>query len=242
MAGLAAAGAMLAAVAGCGDPRPDPVPLQPQVYRSIERYTREYVLAPGDQVEVSVFHVPDASHTSTIRPDGFISLPILKEVRAGGVTIPDLTAELTRRYSERLVEPDVSVGVANPREASVYVVGEVIHPGPLPIRSTPTAAVAISSSGGVPHSADFDNVAVIRLNEDGHLVGYVIERANAGQASFYASLGTMLLQAGDIVVVPESGRSQFVRFIQDYINTPLTGFSAILSPYFQFKVIQQINH
>jgi polysaccharide export outer membrane protein len=228
--------------AACADPAPLPVPVQPEVVKSIKRYSAQYVLAPGDQVEVSVFRVPEASHSSVVRPDGYISLPIVKDVKAAGLTVSELNKQLTRLYGERLVDPDVTVAVANPREAPVYVVGEVVKPGPLPVRSAPTAAAAIAGSGGVPHSADLDNVAVIRLNDDGYMTGYVLERKNSGQAAFYAALSTTLLMPGDILVVPENGRSQFVRFIQDFVNTPLGGVNSVLNPYFQFRLIHDLEH
>jgi polysaccharide biosynthesis/export protein len=236
------AAAMLALLTGClfADPPALPVAPQLKVLKSAERYQKEYVLSPGDQVAVSVFHVPAASQKAIVRPDGYISLPLVKEVKAAGLTVPQLDAKLTTRFSEQLVNPDVSVAVDNPREAAVFVVGEVTKPGPVPIRDAPTVAEAVARSGGVPHTADLDNVAVIRLQDDGYITATVVERANSGQAAFYTALSTMLLQPEDIVIVPESGRSQFVRFIQDYINTPLTGVNSIISPYLNFKILSRI--
>jgi polysaccharide export outer membrane protein len=225
-------------LASCAATPPDPIELQPKIVKSLQQYTKEYVLQPGDQIEVSVYRVPELSKTVIVRPDGYISLPVLKDVKVSGMTVPAVNDLLTQRLAERLVNPDVTVTVANPRAAAVYVMGEVPHPGPVPIRDAPTAALAIASSGGVVRSAALDNVAVIRLTDDGHLTGYVIERPHSGETAFYMAMSTMALEAGDIVVVPESGRSQFVRFVQDYVNTPLTGVNQAVSPYFEFRVIQ----
>jgi len=232
---------LLALAASCTDQPPAPFTLKPEVVKSMERYTNQYVLSPGDQVEVLIFHVPDLSRTVTIRPDGFISLPTLKEVKAGGLTVPELDAQLTRLYGERLVNPDVTVTVANPRAANVFVVGEVNKPGPIPVRDAPTAAVAIADAGGITKMAARDAVAIIRLADDGYLTGYVMDSKGAGESAFFMGMSNMVLQPGDLIVVPESGRSQFVRIIQDYLNTPTTGINQVLNPYFQFKILNNLT-
>lgn len=232
---------MMAFAASCAAEPSPPFALKPEIVRSMQRYSKQYVLSPGDQLEVSIYRVPDLSRTVTIRADGYISLPVLKEVKAGGLTVAELDADLARRYSARLVNPDVTVTVANPRAADVYVVGEVGKPGPLQVRDAPTVAVAIADSGGATHTAALDKVAVIRLGDDGYLTGYVMQDKDSGESAFYMAMSNMLLQPGDLVVVPESGRSQFVRFIQDYINTPATGVNQILNPYFQFRILNELT-
>jgi polysaccharide export outer membrane protein len=219
----------------------EPIALRPEIVKSMQRYTKQYVLQPGDQLEVSIFHVPELSRSVTVRPDGYISLPILKDVKAAGMTVPDFDEDLTRRFSGRLVDPDVTVNVANPRAAVVYVLGEVVHAGPVPIREAPTLALALAASGGASRTAALDNVAIIRMGDDGYLTGYLIERKNSGETAFYMAMTNTLLEAGDLIIVPESGRSQFARFIQDYIDTPLTGVNQLISPYYQYKILQLVK-
>jgi polysaccharide biosynthesis/export protein len=233
----------LALAAGCdgGSESLAPLALKPEIVKSMERYSKDYVLAPGDQIEVLIYHVPELSRTVTVRPDGYVSLPTLKEVKAAGMTVAELDADLTKRFADRLVNPDVTVTVANPRAANVFVVGEVNKPGPLPARETPSVAIALASSGGVTKAAAKGSVAVIRLTEDGYLTGFVIDNQNSGDSAFYMAMSNMLLQPGDLVVVPESARAQFVRFIQDYVNTPLTGINQLLSPYFQYKILSKVS-
>lgn len=233
--------AVLALATACaGEPAP-PMPLKPEVVRSMQRYSNEYVLTPGDQIQVTIFRVPDLSGPAVIRPDGYVSLPALKEVKAAGLTVAEFDEYLTKRYAERLVEPDVTVAVTNPRAANVFVVGDVARPGPTPVRESPTVASAIANSGGLLRTASMSKVAVIRLGDDGYLTGYVMETPNWGESAFYMGMSDMLLKPGDVVVVPESGRSQFARFIQDFINTPSSGINNLLSPYFQFRILQQID-
>ena len=228
-------------LAACAAEPSAAVRLEPQVIRSTQRYTREYVLQPGDQIEVTVFHVPELTRQVTLRPDGFVSLPILKDVKLAGLSVPEANQELTRRFGDRLNEPDVTVNVLNPKQASVYVLGEVPKPGPVPIRDAPTLAMALAAAGGTLRSGSFDNVAIIRVEGDGILTGYIIPRKNYGETSFYMAMAATPMKTGDLVVVPESGRSQFVRFVQDFINTPLTGVNQTLTPYFQFETLRLVN-
>lgn len=233
--------ALLALAACAAEPSP-PEALEPQVIRSTQRYTREYVLQPGDQIEVAVFRVPELTRSVVVRADGYVSLPLVKEVKVTGLTIPELNADLARRYSDRLNAPDVTVTVLNPKPAAVYVLGEVYRPGPVPVREAPTLALALAAAGGTLRTGSFDNVAIIRIEDDGVLAGYIVPRRNYGETSFYQAMFATPLRVGDLIVVPESGRSQFVRFVQDFINTPLTGVNQTLTPYFQFETLRLVSN
>jgi polysaccharide export outer membrane protein len=233
--------AILVVAASCAAEPSSPIEIKPEIVKSLERYKKEYVVSPGDQLEVSIFQVPELSKTVTVRADGDISLPGLKEVRAAGLTVAELDDDLARRYAGRVVNPEVTVMVLNPRAGSVYVVGEVVKPGPVPVRDAPTVAAALATSGGIARSAALGKVAVIRLAEDGYLTGYVVDNPEAGESAFYMAMSSMLVQPGDVVVVPENGRSQFTRFVQDFVNTPLTGVNQILTPYFNFRILNTVT-
>jgi polysaccharide export outer membrane protein len=211
------------------------------VVRSSRQFTQEYVLQPGDQISVSVFQVPELNTTVTVRADGYVSLPILKDVKAAGLSVPALDAVLDERFAERLNHPNTTVTVLNPRQASVYVMGEVVRPAPVPVRDAPNVALAIAAAGGVARTAALDNVAVIRLDAEGHLVGTIIPRPTTGETAFYMAMASIPLQAGDLVIVPESGRSQFVRFVQDFVNTPTSSLSQVLTPYVQYEDLLLLN-
>ena len=236
-------GVFLAALvlAGCAAQPAPPVAVKPEVLRSTARYAREYIIQPGDQIQVTVFHVPELTQTTIVRPDGYTSLQLIKEVKVGGLTVTQADDELQRRYSARLVKPDVTLTILTPRQPQVYVVGEVNHPGPVALREAPTVAIALANAGGTTRTASLDAVALIRLEEDGHLTGTIIPPEKAGETALYQATDAMLLKSGDIVVVPESSRSQFVRFVQDYINTPTTAISQSLTPYLQYETLRLIQ-
>jgi polysaccharide export outer membrane protein len=239
----AAATIALLAVVGCAAEPAPTTEVSPEVFRSSARYQREYVLQPGDQIQVSVFHAPELATTTVVRPDGYVSLPILKDVKLAGLIVPDADRLLERLYSQRMVKPDVTVAVMTPRQAQVYVLGEVARPGPVALRDASTLSLALANAGGVTRTASLEAVAVVRLEDDGHLTGTVMPTAQSGETAFYQVGATTLLRSGDLVIVPESGRSQFVRFIQDYVNTPANAVTNVLAPYTQYEdvsVLEQI--
>lgn len=219
----------------------EPLESKPEVFESLKRYAKQYILAPGDNIDVFVYRHPEFSKAVMIRFDGNISLPALDEVKAGGLTVSELDQRITELYSTRLLDPEVTVDVVNAREPMVYVFGEVGQPNPVPLRMAKTAAQAISHVGGMLKSAAKDRVAIIRLNEDHQIVSYLVEDENSGQPAFYMSLQNVLLKPDDLIVVPESNRSQFLRNLEDFVTKPLTALNQVLGPYFQFTLIQTIN-
>ena len=197
------------------------VVVKPEVIEILGRYKKEYVLVPGDKIEVSVWRVPEVSRTVVVRPDGYISLPTLSNVQAAGLSFAELTDDLTRLFSVRLREPKVTIIAAELREPMVYVLGDVNNQRAVPLRSATTAIEAIASVGGAKRSGGIAEVSIIRLGEDGILRAIIVNPAGDGQPDPYLALSTYTLQAGDVLFVPETSRSEVVRFIDDFIIKPL---------------------
>jgi len=239
LARLASAVPLIAA--GCQTPPDFRQEVSTEVVRSLNRYTQDYLLQPGDQIEVSVFRVPDASRTVTIRSDGRVSLPIVRDIQAAGRSIPELTRELEHGMRARLIDPEISINVLNPRDARVYVLGEVARPGPIPFRTVATAAQAIADAGGITRAGSQTQVALVRLESDGFLTGRALKAIDNGDTAFFVALQQMVLQPGDLIIVPESGRSQFVRALNDFVTTPLNALNQVLAPYYQFKLFSLIK-
>ena len=218
-----------------------PLLVETEVAASLQRYTKEYVLAPGDSLEVVVYRNPELSRQVLVRRDGFISLPVLDDVSAAGLTIQELDAHLTERLNERLVDPEVTIIITNAREPMVYIVGEVQPAIPVPLREARTAAQAIARAGVVSRAADLSQVSIIRLDDNGYLRAYTVEAHEDSQPARFMALQNMALEADDLVVVPESNRSQAVRQLQDFVTAPLGALSQVLNPYFQMRLITEIE-
>ncbi|MGH9786942.1 MAG: polysaccharide biosynthesis/export family protein [Terriglobia bacterium] len=234
----------LVLLSACVSPRAlrPQVPVDPPVVQTAMRFRKEYVLAPGDQVEVVVRRVGELSRVVGVRPDGNISLPLLDDVPAAGLTPRELDARLTELLAGRLVEPDVTVIANQIRQPVVYVVGDVLRPSPLPIRDAPTAMQAIALAGGLARSAARRDITIIRLSEDGFLRAIPITVEDEGQPGPFLAAGSNLLQPDDLVFVPESGRSQFARFLDDFVTRPLSVVGQALGVYANFRLIQVLNN
>ena len=194
------------------------VQASPEVVRSSVRFQKEYLLYPGDQVEVLVWHNADVSRTVTVRPDGFVSLPLLQDVQAAGLTPRELAQSVAKGYSARLLNPEVTVIPTQIRTPTVYVLGDVKAPGAYPSRNAVTAAQALALAGGVLRTGGESDATLIRLDEDGYLEAIPIgSRASFTQVGPYATLATVLLKPDDIVFIPETGRAQLVRALQDLL-------------------------
>jgi len=204
-----------------------------QVLDSLTRYEIAYVLQPGDQIEVFVYRHPEFSRKSVIRSDGFISLPLLGEVKAAYMAPRELATKLTELFSARIKNPEVTVIVENPPEPMVYVLGHVGGPRALPLRKAKTVAQALALAGDATKEGDLFGVSVVRLNKNGLLEAHAVEFEIYSQPEVYMALQNMALVANDLVVVPESYRSQFVRLIND-VNTALF-------PYYQYRILFELS-
>ncbi len=204
-----------------------------QVLDALNRYEVAYLLQAGDQIEVYVYRHAEFSRKAVIRPDGFISVPLLGDVKAAGRTPHELSEDLVKRFSERIKNPEVTIMVENPPEPMVYVLGDVGGPRALPLRQAKTVAQALALSGNVTKAGDASSLAIVRLNAQGVLEAHNVEVDGFNQPELYMALHSMTLRPNDLVFVPEGYRGQVVRLVTD-INT-------MLNPYYQFKVVREIS-
>lgn len=206
----------------------------PEIVRSSVRYQKEYLLTEGDQIEVAVWRAPEVSRTVTIRPDGYISLPLVQELKASGLSPRELAAQLRAVLSARLVNPEVNVIPMTVRQPTVYVLGDARAPGGFALRNAGTVAQAIALAGGTLRSANEDYISVIRLSADGYLEATRLTGASgvSGPSPFMAMAATPL-KADDIVFIPESGRSEVSRAVNDLL--------APFTIYLNYKLLQRTN-
>lgn len=217
------------------------VAASPRVIELKGRYERLYVLGPGDALDIVVLRSPEVSRSVVVRPDGHISLPVIDDVKAAGLTVPELDAELTKLFATRFVEPEVTVIPTTVREPMVYVLGQVARPGPVAYRQASSALEALAYAGGALVSAETKAVAVIRLEEDGKLRVRLIDDMPDGQPGPYMAMAATRLEPEDVVFVPERRITQFGRFITETFTTPIQGITTALTPYIQYKSIELLD-
>lgn len=119
------------------------------------------VLAPGDLVDVRVFHEDGLSGKMRVRADGMISVPFLGDVPAAGAAPAGLARQIEARLKDFIRTPIVTVVLDEPRPAQLPVVGEVVRPGMYPLADA-NVLQAIAAAGGLSQFAARDRIFVLR--------------------------------------------------------------------------------
>ena len=137
--------------------------------------------------------------TAPVRPDGMISLPLLNDVQAAGLTPMQLREQLTKRLTEYMPNPEVSVIVREVNRFKVSVLGEVRKPGRFDFKSKATVLDAIALAGGLSDYAARSRIVIIRQQDSGATKRIAVNYNKIVSAS---SEDDFFLQPGDVVVVP----------------------------------------
>src|SRR5687767_13407608 len=126
-----------------------------------------FLLGPEDVLEITVWGNKDLTRTTPIRPDGLISMPIIGDVQAAGLTADALAKRIAERLKAVAMNPTVSVAVTELNSYSVYVLGEVAKPGKYQFKSYVTVLQAISTAGGFTDYARKNKLQVLRVTQNG---------------------------------------------------------------------------
>jgi polysaccharide export outer membrane protein len=158
----------------------------------------DYKLGTGDKLRVEVYKEPQLSQNLQIRPDGKITLPLLGDVVAAGVTPRDLTNTLTERFREFLNTPVVTVIVAEAVPPVVYVLGEVNTPGAQSLVGPTTVLQALALAGGFKDFANESKIRILRNRPDG-----TVQTINFNYKDAIKSTGKpAMVMPGDTIIVP----------------------------------------
>jgi len=158
-----------------------------------------YIIGAEDVLTVNVWKETDVSRSVPVRPDGKISLPLLNDVQAAGLTPQQLAASIRDGLKKYMADPEVTVIVTAVNSRRIYVMGEVTHPGVVPLTHGMTVLQALASAGSFTQFANIKAMYVLR-NENGKQVKYpfnykaVVKGQNPEQ--------NLELKPGDTIVVP----------------------------------------
>jgi polysaccharide biosynthesis/export protein len=125
----------------------------------------DYVIGPDDVLTIVFWREKDLSGDVAVRPDGRISLPLLNDVEAAGLTPEELRVKLTQKAGELLEEPTVTVVVKGINSRKVFITGQVAKPGPYPLIGPMTIAQLITIAGGLQEYADAKNITILRTEK-----------------------------------------------------------------------------
>jgi polysaccharide biosynthesis/export protein len=161
----------------------------------------EYVIGIPDVLKIVVWRNPELSVEVPVRSDGKISVPLVDDVQAEGLTPEELKEVLTEALAEFVTAPDVTVVVQQTNSHTVTVVGGVARSGQISLTRQMRVVEAIATMGGFGPFAKKDRIKVIREQPDGKTIEYVFNYGaySAGKAPE----SNLLLRPGDTIIVPE---------------------------------------
>jgi len=107
----------------------------------------EYIIGADDTLHISVWKEPDLTENLPVRPDGKISMPLLNDVQAAGLTSEQLAASITEKLKKYIADPRVTVVVTAMNSRKFFVTGEVVHSGPMQLLPNMTVLQALSAAG-----------------------------------------------------------------------------------------------
>jgi polysaccharide biosynthesis/export protein len=158
-----------------------------------------YVIGGQDVLDISVWKEAELTRTVPVRPDGRISLPLLNDVQAAGLTPTQLANEITESLKKYVTNPQVTVIVTQINSQRIYILGEVTRAGAYPLLPNMTILQGLSSAGGFTQFANQKKIYMFRV-ENGKQVKYPFNYKEV--ISGKASEENVPLKAGDTIVVP----------------------------------------
>ena len=156
---------------------------------------KTFVIGPEDGLSVRVWREPELSGSFTVRPDGKISLPLVNEIQAAGLTPEQLSAAIVQSLSRYMNRPEVSVSVVAVNSRKYYIQGEVQKPGAYPLVVPTTILEALVNAGGFREFANTKKIVLLRNGKDRLKFNYKdVTRGKHTEQN-------VLLQPGDQIIV-----------------------------------------
>jgi polysaccharide export outer membrane protein len=166
---------------------------------------KEFLLGPEDVLDIVVWKNEDLSQKAVVvRPDGLISMPLIGEMMAGGLTANQLASQIASRLKEFKERPAVTVSVKEVNSYYVYVLGEVGKPGKYQLKSHATVLQAVAVANGFTAYAAKNKMKVLRQvqGEGGKTREIRIPARYDDLVSGSGEIGDFVLKTGDVIVVP----------------------------------------
>jgi polysaccharide export outer membrane protein len=173
-----------------------PAPAAPNT--AVGQASSGYVIGPSDMLTVTVWKEPTLSGNILVRPDGMITMSLIGDVQASGLTPLQLADQITAKLKKFIQDPNVSVVVGEVHSKVIYLLGEVGKKGPVEMTSGMTLLDAIAAAGGLTDYANAKKMYILRDEAGKHekiLVHY--KESLKGDSQF-----NLILEPGDTIVVP----------------------------------------
>jgi polysaccharide export outer membrane protein len=170
--------------------------------------SQDYIIGAEDVLEITVWRNQDLSKVVQVRPDGRVSLPIIRDVTAVGKTPSQLADEIAAQLKPYVQNPAVAIAVRDVNSYSVFLLGEVGKPGKYPLKSKTTLLQAITIAGGFSPQAARNQIVVFRVGDSGN--GDQMVKASYDDIVLRGGITQNIeLKAGDTIVVPSESMVVF---------------------------------
>jgi polysaccharide export outer membrane protein len=204
---------------GCASQQSNVVPEAAALTAPSSAEPAPYFIQPGDQLDIKFFYNPELNETLLVRPDGKISLQLIDEVQAAGLKPSELDDVLTKKYSQELKKPSITVIVKAFGGQRIYVGGEVNRQGLIAISGNMTPLQAVLDAGGFKETASPENAIIIRKGPGNKPVPISMNLSEAMQGK--TGSADFILRPDDVVYVPKSAIAKADKFVNQYIENLL---------------------
>ncbi len=160
----------------------------------------DYVIGVGDLLSINVLNDSDVTGKVPVRPDGMITVPLIGDIQASGLTPDVLQATITKKLTEYVKQPSVTVIVEEMNSRQFNVLGKVQHPGSFPLNKPTTVLDALAQAGGFTEFARTNKIYVLRRDASGSTTKLPFNYKRVAQGA--SDQDNEQLQAGDTVIVP----------------------------------------
>jgi polysaccharide export outer membrane protein len=171
----------------------------PEIQSGNPNVPADYIIGADDTLRVTVWKEPDMSVTLPVRPDGKISIPLLDDVQAAGMSPMQLATSIKDKLKKYIADPRVTVVVTAMTSQRIYVLGEVVHSGPMPLLPHMTVLQALSTAG-FTQFANLKAIYLLRVQEGGQQTKLPFNYKDAIKGR--GTQQNIVLKPGDTIVVP----------------------------------------
>lgn len=198
---------------GCAATKPGINYIRPETGSQLEK---DYIIQVGDVMGIKFYYTPELNENVTVRPDGKISLQLIDEVLAAGLTPSKLDDLLTEKYSKILEHSEVTVIMRELVGQRIYVGGEVNSPGMIPASGRLTSLQAIFRAGGFKNTAELKSIVILRNEGYDKPLFMTVNLAENLKSPYQHH--DILLKPYDIIFVPKTKIAMLNQFVDQYIK------------------------
>jgi polysaccharide export outer membrane protein len=161
---------------------------------------KDYIIGPGDVLDISVWKVEELTKLVTVLPDGKIAFPLVGQVTAGGKTVDELSQELEKKLLKFVPDLNLSILVHQVNSMMIYVIGRVNNPGRFILNSNIDVLQALTLAGGLNPFAQGGKIKIFRKQSGGstEIIGFDYDDVVKGKELAQ----NIMLRRGDVIVVP----------------------------------------